>query len=482
MEKNKHIKRLSIKLYVYICVIGIALFVALGTILVSYKLSTNQVDKHYGIAATDNAKNFASFLDGDFIAEVRSIIESEEYQQIRQQAEDEQNELLIEEYLKEQGVWNEYSLVRSKLNQYLNNVSNIKYLYIVAQGDIDAKYDMYLMDDYDTKLYNIGLLEERESEFYGQDLTNLSSPVTTYGEWGWLISDYAPIYDSNGNCVAIVGCDLDINAMMQGRKMVTIITLSIVSTVTFLLITLNLFILNRKVLKPLQQMSEQIKQFNISKEMDEDNSNIINMAFKSNNELSDIYKSVKDLQISIIKFVKSINQKNERIKKLDESSHKDALTRVNNKAAYLDMCNNLNKSLKSDKDFDVAIIMADVNNLKQVNDTFGHDKGDEYLKGCCKILCDTFKHSSVYRIGGDEFVIIAQNEDFNRRSVLYSNLIELFDKYYLQEDKPLYERYSMSLGYAENTELDNTIEDVFKRADSIMYKNKNKFKKAIEKL
>lgn len=473
---NKHIKRISIKIYVYICVIGIAVFVALGTILVSYKLSTDQVNKHYGMAATDNAKNFAYYLDGDFIAKIRTIIESEEYQEIRQKAEDEQDESLIEEYLKDQGVWDEYSSIRSELNQYLKNVSSIKYLYIIAHGDIDAEYDMYLMDDYDTKLYNVGLLEKREAEFAGQDLTNLQAPVTTYGEWGWLISDYAPIYDSNGNCVAIVGCDLDISAMMQGRKMVTVIIIAIVSVITSIIIALNLIILNKKVLNPLHQMSNQIKQFNISKDMTEENSNIIDMSFKSQNELSDIYDSIKELQLSTVKFVKSINQKNERIKKLDETSHKDALTRVNNKTAYFEICKELNILLQSKDDFDVAIIMADVNNLKQVNDNFGHNRGDEYLKGCCKVLCDTFKHSSVYRIGGDEFVIIAQNEDFDRRSVLYSNLIESFDKYYLQEYKPLYERYSMSLGYAENTELDTTIEEIFKRADSIMYKNKNKFK------
>ena len=236
---NKH-KRSSIKLYVYVCIIGLALFVALGTMLISYRITTRQIDKHYGIIATDNAKNFASYLDGDFIGDLREIIESEEYQKIREQAEKEDNEQLIEDYLKEQGLWTEYKTIKDKLQQYIDNVSNVRYLYIIAHGGVNAQCDMYLIDDYDTKLYQTGQYELREEEFKDQDLTNLAEPVKTYGEWGWLISDYAPIYDSKGNCVAIVGCDLDVTGMMYGRKVVSIMIVTIVSVITLLLILIYL--------------------------------------------------------------------------------------------------------------------------------------------------------------------------------------------------------------------------------------------------
>ena len=473
MEK----KRLSIRLYVYVCVIGMALFIATSTIVVSYKLTISQINKHYGSNATDNSKNFASFLDGDFIKEFRLLIESDEYQDIRKQAIEANDESIIENYLKDNGVWDKYTDTRTKLDKYKNNISNIKYLYIVANGDINDTKDMYLIDDFDTDLFEIGMYEDREKEFQGQDLTDLAAPVITNYNWGWLMSDYAPIYDSNGECVGIVGCDLDINRLMRTRKIINVLIILGVSLSTIIFVVINLIILNKKVLNPLQSISEQIKNFDINDKMTLENSNIINIPFKSNNELSDIYDSVRNLQINIINFVQSINTKNEKIRKLDESSHKDPLTKVNNKRAYVEMCKQINDKFNNMDDFDIVLIMADVNNLKMVNDNFGHDMGDEYLKGCCKILCDTFKHSSVYRIGGDEFVILAQNEDFDKRNILYSNLIEQFEQNYNREDKKLYERYSMSLGIAENTDIDNCIEDLFKRADSIMYKNKNKFKK-----
>ena len=470
---NKH-KRSSIKLYVYVCIIGLALFVALGTMLISYRITTKQIDKHYGIIATDNAKNFASYLDGDFIGDLREIIESDEYQKVREQAEKEDNEQLIEDYLKEQGVWTEYKTVKDKLQQYIDNVSNIRYLYIVAHGGINAESDMYLIDDYDTKLYQTGQYELREKEFKDQDLTDLAEPVKTYGEWGWLISDYAPIYDSKGNCVAIVGCDLDVTEMMHGRRVVSIMVVTIVSVITLLLILINLRIISKNVIEPLKDMTEQIQKFTIFKEMDDDNSNVIDMDFKTENELSDIYNKIKDQQLNIINFVQSINIKNEKIQRLNITSYRDALTKVGNKTAYDEKIAEINRLMQAEN-VDFAIIMADVNNLKQVNDTFGHEKGDSYLINCCKVLCDTFKHSSVYRIGGDEFVILAQGQDYDNRIELYNNLLKQFKGCYEQTEKPLYERYSMSLGMAENT-ADDTIEIMFKRADSIMYKNKVKFK------
>lgn len=57
--------------------------------------------------------------------------------------------------------------------------------------------------------------------------------------------------------------------------------------------------------------------------------------------------------------------------------------------------------------------MIDLNYLKLINDNFGHDKGNIAIKKICNIVCVTFKHSPVFRIGGDEFVVILENEDYD---------------------------------------------------------------------
>ena len=59
-----------------------------------------------------------------------------------------------------------------------------------------------------------------------------------------------------------------------------------------------------------------------------------------------------------------------------------------------------------------AITILDVNDLKQVNDTLGHQAGDKYLCEASKIICNIFAHSPVFRIGGDEFAVISQGSDY----------------------------------------------------------------------
>ena len=156
----------------------------------------------------DNARNFASMVDGDFLSRLRKTAASEEYQQLRERAEAEEDEGPIEDYLQEKGLWEDYSRTRDMITEYLENMKGIKYLYIVAHGDENALQDMYLVDDKENPIYETGYYEDREAEFYGMDISKLEEPTISYGDWGWLCSDFKPVYASDGTCVCIVGCDV----------------------------------------------------------------------------------------------------------------------------------------------------------------------------------------------------------------------------------------------------------------------------------
>ena len=71
-----------------------------------------------------------------------------------------------------------------------------------------------------------------------------------------------------------------------------------------------------------------------------------------------------------------------------------------------------------------AVVVMDINGLKTVNDTCGHDFGDILIIDACKLICRTFKRSPVYRIGGDEFVAILENGDLEH----YAELLDEFTK------------------------------------------------------
>lgn len=90
----------------------------------------------------------------------------------------------------------------------------------------------------------------------------------------------------------------------------------------------------------------------------------------------------------------------------------DSLTGVKNKAAYLDAEADLNGQIIEGWDLEFAIVVADLNGLKDINDQHGHQTGDNFLKAGCRAICDIFDHSPVYRVGGDEFAVIARGRDY----------------------------------------------------------------------
>ena len=93
------------------------------------------------------------------------------------------------------------------------------------------------------------------------------------------------------------------------------------------------------------------------------------------------------------------------------------------------------------------------------------------------MVCNAYKHSPVFRIGGDEFVAILQGSDYAERRKITDDLKAAFDASYANTDAPPHERYSAAVGMAERAADDKTVDFVFKRADKAMYENKIAFKK-----
>lgn len=287
MQSDKKIFSVRWKMYIFIAIT--VLVVVCGTATISFFTSVNQIDTFYKHCASDNARNFASMVDGDYLARLRPVVESEEFQALRNRAEEEDNEELIEDYLKEHDLWDGYSNIRSMITGYLSNMEEIEYIYVIAHGD------------------------------------------------------------------------------------------------------------------------------------------------------------------------------------------KDALTGVGNKAAFIKKCNEMKYRIEKEGE-EFAIMMVDINNLKHVNDECGHEAGDIYIRGCCNMICDILAHSPVFRIGGDEFVAILRDYDYNNRHALTEKLKKDFMSSFSQEDKEPWLRYSAAVGMAEKTSEDNSIDSVFKRADKIMYEDKALFK------
>ena len=76
----------------------------------------------------------------------------------------------------------------------------------------------------------------------------------------------------------------------------------------------------------------------------------------------------------------------------------------------------LDEQIKCGKDIEFAIALCDVNGLKIVNDTQGHKTGDMYIRDAAKLICETFEHSPVFRVGGDEFVVVYDYQNHRREN------------------------------------------------------------------
>ena len=108
-------------------------------------------------------------------------------------------------------------------------------------------------------------------------------------------------------------------------------------------------------------------------------------------------------------------------------AYSDPLTGVKNKMAYLEDVGSFEQKIEDDFLKDFGIVIFDLNDLKKTNDTLGHDAGDKYIQEGSRLICNSFKHSPVYRIGGDEFVVFLSGDDYkNHKTILieFNNTIE----------------------------------------------------------
>lgn len=149
----------------------------------------------------------------------------------------------------------------------------------------------------------------------------------------------------------------------------------------------------------------------------------------------------------------------------------DALTGVKNKHAYLEAEALIDHQIADRHESPFAIVLLDVNDLKEVNDTSGLQAGDQYLQDACRIICDIFKHSPVFRVGGDEFAVIAQGNDYMR-------IEERLGKVRDHNSDALNSRGIVIACGMAKYENDARTAEVFDRADRKMYENKKALKAA----
>lgn len=160
------------------------------------------------------------------------------------------------------------------------------------------------------------------------------------------------------------------------------------------------------------------------------------------------------------------------IKAIVKLMYKDSMTRVGNKAAYVECVETLYKRIKNNEKFSFSVVVVDINDLKKVNDTYGHEYGDILIQNAAAVLKTVWDRKYIYRIGGDEFIVVCSNIDKEKMEKQLQMLEEEIANFnHRNNDERLILQIAAGMS-SYNYETDKEYMDVFRRADETMYENK----------
>ena len=175
------------------------------------------------------------------------------------------------------------------------------------------------------------------------------------------------------------------------------------------------------------------------------------------------HDSWEKVYISII----DITKRKRTEEKMRYLSFHDALTGLYNRAYFEEEL----RRLKASRQYPITIIACDLDNLKTINDQFGHEAGDRAIKAAAKILgAGTFrKEDVVARTGGDEFMIILPSMDINKKPIIKERIENGIAKHNSSTvDDGLYRPISISIGCAV-VQQGESLDEGYKIADAAMY-------------
>ena len=179
----------------------------------------------------------------------------------------------------------------------------------------------------------------------------------------------------------------------------------------------------------------------------------------------------EDRRLKLEEMVRREKQKDRELNSTRQLAYTDSLTGVKSSHAYIDMEKEMDQRISHGDLKEFGVIVFDLNDLKRTNDTHGHEAGDQLIRTACRMICMCFKHSPVYRIGGDEFAAVLEGEDYQQRSSLLNGFEHAVDM------NQRAGKVVVASGLATfRPGKDNSYRKVFERADHRMYDRKKALK------
>ncbi len=379
----------------------------------------------------------------------------------------------------------EYQKLIRQLRAVQNN-SNVDCIYIYSTDFSDGHSNyIYVVDADEEEPCPIGCIDSYEwADEQAQVLmdnpeTGMDANITNTEEYGWLVSNMRPIFDENHELVGYACTDISMDSIRQTQNLFTWVLVGISCLILLVAFLISTLVLNRTIVKPLRDLSDTAQHY-----WSDGKSGVRNdfaeLEINSNDEIGILSESMKKMENDINNYFVGLEATKQELGAVKEESEvmkelaqKDSLTGVRNKNAYNNEIKNVEESYCNGTLDSYGIAMVDLNYLKVINDTYGHDKGDIAIKKVCMIVCKVFAHSPVFRIGGDEFTVILKGDDLQNIEELLAKFRKSVADYSDNESLEPWERVSAAIGYAVFEKgVDSSSTDVFQKADAQMYEDK----------
>ena len=221
----------------------------------------------------------------------------------------------------------------------------------------------------------------------------------------------------------------------------------VAATAIIVVVSVLTIIFTRRITKPLKELTTAAERIN-------NGDYNVSIDYKGDDEIGVLTTTVNKLVKHLDSYISDLNA----------LAHSDALTDVKNKSSFDEAINDLQARLDRNNEFiEFAIVIFDVDDLKPINDNYGHDKGNIVLINASNLMRRVFQKSTIYRVGGDEFAV--------KKSAEICSFA-----------KEPWEKIKVSIGIATyDPDVDETVKSVLIHADHLMYENKRARKKGTNK-
>lgn len=364
-----------------------------------------------------------------------------------------------------------YQTIKSQLASVRKANPSLRYIYTmrrtskpnVLQFVVDAESDPKLVSHVGDE-YDVSKLPEMMKAFNGA----VADKNPTTDEWGTFLSGYAPIYDTSGQPVAIVGVDMSLSQLIREESSLRIAALRNV-LLAFLLSVILSLLFARPIIKPTRMFidaAQRVRNGELDFQMPDGRSDEIGEFARAFNEMIAGLREMRD--------------------RLIEGSSRDFLTGLYNHMYFHER---LDEEVRRAHRFQysLSVQMIDLDRFKSINDTFGHPVGDSILRQLAAVLRSCVRDIDVVvRYGGDEFAVILPQSD-KKASTAVAERIRTAVESHKFAAEPLSELLgegfvpgeqntigvTVSIGVATHPEDHGTKDGIVMAADIALFRAKN---------